>query len=134
MPHKRRLLSLFVLLALAACSRSLSPGEAQSLVRDYLAPFKVEKLEFKSIARTQVTAAGDAYVVVADFLVPYNGKLLNPMPNQTFFITYNELTHRHEINQQLTGVAQGIQGMIGIHKMADTMRATPYNPSPWNKR
>ena len=134
MPHKRRLFTLFVVLALSACSRSLSPGEAQGLVRDYLAPFKVEKLEFKSIARTQVPAAGDAYIVVANFVVPYNGKLLNPMPNQTFFITYNELTHRYEINQQLTGVAQGIQGMIGIHRMADTMKARPYNPSPWNKR
>ena len=132
----RRILPVTILLlaALVACSRSLSQGEAQSLVREYLAPFKVDQLTFKSITRTQVPAAGDAYVVVADFVVPYNGKVLNPMPNQTFTITFNELTHHYEINQQLTGVAQGIQGMIGIHKMGDNIRATPYNPSPWHKR
>ena len=132
----RRILSVTILLlvALVACSRSLSQREAQSLIREYLAPFKVDQVTLKSMTRTQVPTAGDAYVVVADFVVPYNGKTLKPMPNQTFTLTFNELTHRYEINQQLTGVAQGIQGMIGIHKMADTMRTTPYNPSPWHKR
>jgi len=132
----RRILTILILLlaVLAACSRALSQGDAEILVRGYLAPFKVDQVTFKSMTRTQVPTAGDAYVVVADFVVPYNGKVLNPMPNQTFTITFNELTHHYEINQQLTGVAQGIQGMIGIHKMADTMRTTPYNPSPWHKR
>jgi hypothetical protein len=134
MPRRILPVSILLLAALAACSRSLSQGEAQSLIREYLAPFKVDQLIFKSMTRTQVPAAGDSYVVVADFVVPYNGKILEPMPNQTFTITFNELTHRYEINQQLTSVAQGIQGMIGIHKMADTMRTTPYNPSPWHKR
>jgi hypothetical protein len=132
----RRILPILILLlaALVACSRALSQGDAEILVRAYLAPFKVDQLTFKSMTRTPVPAAGDSYAVVADFVVPYNGRTLKPMPNQTFTITFNELTHRYEINQQLTGVAQGIQGMIGIHKMADTMRTTPYNPSPWHKR
>jgi hypothetical protein len=133
----RRILpvSILLLAAFVGCSRSLSQGEAQDLVRAYLAPFKADQLTFKSMIRTQVPATGDAYVVVADFVVPYKpGVILKPMPNQTFTITFNELAHRFEINPQLTGVAHGIQGMIDMQKTADNMRATPYNPSPWNKR
>ena len=128
------LVALILLAALAACSRSLSQNEAQGLVLDYLAPFKVEKLVFKSMTRMQVPGAGVAYVLAADFVVPYEGQTLSPLPGQTFYLTFNELSHGYEVNPQLTHVAEGLQSMIGIHKAADAMRKTPYDPSPWKKR
>ena len=131
---KRLIPALLILAALTACSRSLSQGVAEDLVRAYLAPFKVEGLTFKSMARTQVPGAGDAFAVVADFEVPYEGKMLHPLPGQTFYITFNELSGRFEINPQLTHVAQGVQGMIDVTKTADYMKTHPYNPSPWNPR
>ena len=127
------LVSLLLLAVLAACAKTLSPAEGQRLVREYLAPFKVEKLAFKSMIRTQVPGVGEAYALVADFVVPYEGKLLTPMPGQTFYVTFNELNHHYEINPQLTHVAEGLQSMIGMHKMADTLKKTPYNPAPWTK-
>lgn len=128
------LVALILLAALAACSKVLSQTEAQRLVRDYLSPFKVENLAFKSMTKMQVPGAEEAYVLVADFVVPYEGKTLAPLPGQTFYLTFNELSHRYEVNPQLTHVAEGLQSMIGIHKTADAMRKTPYDPSPWKKR
>jgi hypothetical protein len=128
------LASLMLLAVLAACSQTLSPSEGQRLVREYLAPFKVEGLTFKSMTRSQVPGAGDAFVVVADFTVPFEGRTLHPLPGQTFYLTFNELSHRYEVNPQLTHVAQGVQGMIDITKTADYMKTHPYNPSPWNPR
>lgn len=128
------LFALFLVAMLTACSKTLSQGEAQRLVRDYLSPFKVENLAFKSMTRMQVPGAGEGYVLVADFVVPYEGKTLSPLPGQTFYLTLNELSHRYEVNPQLTHVAQGLQSMIGIQKTADAMRKTPYDPSPWKKR
>lgn len=131
---KRLIPALMILVALTACSRSLSQGTAENLVRVYLAPFKVEGLTFKSMTRAQVPGAGDAYVVQADFVVPYEGKMLKPLPGQTFYITFNDLSGRYEVNPKLTQVAQGVQGMIDITKTADYMKTHPYNPSPWNPR
>ncbi len=131
---RRGILAVLILLAvIAACSKTLSQDKARALVRSYLAPFKVEKIEFKSMTRTQIPGAGEAYAVVADFVVPYEGKTLHPMPGQTFTITFNELSRRYEVNPQLTHVAQGLQSMIGIQKAADTLKKTPYNPAPWTK-
>ncbi|MFZ5984468.1 MAG: hypothetical protein ACOYXN_08895 [Acidobacteriota bacterium] len=131
----RRLIpAVLILAALAACSRSLSQGVAEDLVRAYLAPFKVKGLTFKSMTRAQVPGAGDGYMVVADFVVPYQGKMLQPLPGQTFYITFNENSGRYEVNPQLTHVAQGIQGMIDVTKTAGYMKTHPYNPSPWNPR
>lgn len=134
MNKKGMLVALLLLTVLTACAKTLGQEEARALVRDYLAPFKVEKLEFKSMTRTRIPGTGDAYAVVADFVVPYQGQPLHPMPGQTFYITFNELSRRFEINPQLTHVAQGIQGMIDIRKTADALKKTPYNPSPWNQR
>lgn len=131
---KRLIPALMILVALTACSRSLSQGVAEDVVKAYLAPFKVEGLTFKSMTRAQVPGAVDAYVVVADFVVPYEGKILKPLPGQTFYLTFNELSHRYEVNPKLTQVAQGIQGMIDITKTADYMKTHPYNPSPWNTK
>jgi hypothetical protein len=131
---KRHWVLIVCLLALAvACTRSLSQKEAETLVQAYLAPFHVTNLAFKSITKAQVPAVGEAYIVVADFAVPYKpGVTLKPMPNQTFTITFNEMAHRYEINTQLTGVSQGIQGMIDMQKTAEYMKTHPYNPSPWH--
>ncbi|MFZ5984117.1 MAG: hypothetical protein ACOYXN_07115 [Acidobacteriota bacterium] len=131
----KRWTGLVFLALLLACSRSLSPAEAQGLVRDYLAPFHVEQLTFANMTQTSLPGGGEAYVVVANFVVPYKpGETLKPMPNQTFYLTFNELSHRYEVNRQLTGVAQGIQGMIDLRKTADFMKDHPYDPTPWKKR
>lgn len=131
----RRYTGLAFLALLLACSPSLSPGEAQRLVREYLAPFKVEQLTFTSMTRAQLPGAGQAYVVVAQFVVPSKpGEVLTPPPNQTFYLTYNELMRRFEVNNQLTGVAQGLQGMLDLRRAADEAKSRPYNPTPWHQK